>query len=98
MSDHIELDEVITWGAAAPDGSRSGEIRVSVTSVPVSMKGTIQLVPGAGGTSTRQIVDAELKASVPLVGRKIEEAAAPAVIAGLDGMEELGHAWLNGSR
>ena len=58
------------------------------------MRGTIQLVAEADGSATRQIFDAELKASVPLIGRKIEEAAAPAVVAGIDGMEDLGQAWL----
>ncbi|WP_020577280.1 DUF2505 domain-containing protein [Actinopolymorpha alba] len=94
----IELDEVITWGEAGPDASRSGELRVDIANAPVTMRGTIQLIPEAGGTATRQIVDAELKASVPLIGKKIEEAAAPAVIAGLDGMEELGRSWLSGNR
>ena len=98
VGDHINLDEVITWGARGPDGSRSGELRVDVANLPVTMRGTIQLVPDAGGGSTRQIVDAELKASVPLVGRKIEEAAAPAVVAGLDGMEDLGRGWLAAHR
>ena len=94
VGQHIELDEVITWGPAASDGSRSGELRVDVANAPVAMRGTIQLVPDAGGGATRQIVDAELKASVPLIGRKIEEAAAPAVLAGLDGMGDLGATWL----
>jgi uncharacterized protein YndB with AHSA1/START domain len=94
VGQHIELDEVIAWGAAAPDGARSGELRVDVANAPVTMRGTIQLVPETGGGSTRQVVDAVLKASVPLIGRKIEEAAAPAVVAGLDGMGDLGAAWL----
>lgn len=98
VGEHIELDEVIDWGPPGPDNSRSGELRLTVTNAPVAMRGTIQLVPESGGSATRQIVDAELKASVPLIGRKIEEAAAPAVVAGLDGMEEIGRSWLAGDR
>jgi hypothetical protein len=94
IGQHIELDETITWGEASPDGSRSGALHVDVQGAPVALRGTIQLVPESGGAATRQVVDAELKASVPLIGRKIEEAAAPAVLAGLDGMEELGRSWL----
>lgn len=94
VGDQIEINEVITWGAAGPDGSRSGEVRVDVASAPVTLRGTIQLVPDPAGGATRQILDAKLKASVPLVGKKIEEAAAPAVAAGLTGMEELGQDWL----
>jgi uncharacterized protein YndB with AHSA1/START domain len=94
VGQHIDLEEVVTWGPPGPDGSRSGDLRVEIANAPVSMRGTIQLVAEAGGEATRQIVDAELKASVPLVGRKIEEAAAPAVMAGIDGMEDLGRDWL----
>jgi hypothetical protein len=94
IGQHIELDETITWGEASPDCSRSGARHFDVQGAPVALRGTIQLVPESGGAATRQVVDAELKASVPLIGRKIEEAAAPAVLAGLDGMEELGRSWL----
>ncbi|REF37573.1 uncharacterized protein DUF2505 [Thermasporomyces composti] len=92
VGDEIELTEVIAWEAAEPDGSRRAEVRVDVASAPVTLRGTIRLVPDSAGT--RQILDAELKASVPLIGKKIEEAAAPAVAAGLTGMEELGRQWL----
>jgi hypothetical protein len=94
IGQHIELDETITWGEASPDGSLSAPLHGPLQAPPVALRGTIQLVPESGGAATRQVVDAELKASVPLIGRKIEEAAAPAVLAGLDGMEELGRSWL----
>jgi uncharacterized protein YndB with AHSA1/START domain len=94
VGDQIELTEVITWEAAEPDGSRRGEVRVDVASVPVTLRGTMRLVPDSAGAGTRQILEAQLKASVPLVGKKIEEAAAPAVAAGLTGLEELGRTWL----
>lgn len=90
----VELTETITWAPPSADRSRTGTLVVEVANAPVTLKGTITLSLGGGGT--QQVVDAELKASVPLVGRKIEEAAQPAVIAGIDGMEELGHDWLSG--
>ena len=40
-------------GTARPDNSRSGELRLTVTNAPVSMRGTIQLVPESGGSATR---------------------------------------------
>lgn len=88
----VDLTETITWDPPAADRSRTGALVVEVAKVPVTLKGTITLTLGGGGTT--QVVDAELKASVPLIGRKIEEAAEPAVIAGIDGMEELGRDWL----
>ena len=92
VGEHIRLDEIIDWGPAAPDGSRTGDLKVDIANAPVSMRGKIRLVPD--GSSTKQIVDADLKASVPIIGKKIEQAAAPAVMAGLDGMEDLGRDWL----
>lgn len=89
----IELTETISWEPPAADRSRTGRIEVTVANAPVTLKGTITLA--LGGNGTQQIVDAELKASVPLLGRKIEEAAQPAVIAGIDGMRELGREWLS---
>ncbi|HEY8458305.1 MAG TPA: DUF2505 domain-containing protein [Actinopolymorphaceae bacterium] len=96
VGDEIQLDEVVTWQAPDADGSRQGRLQVDVVGAPVTLRGTIRLVPDrdSGGTGTRQLIDAELKASVPLIGRKIEEAAAPAVLAGFDVMERVGNAWL----
>ncbi|MET9018912.1 DUF2505 domain-containing protein [Actinopolymorpha sp. NPDC004070] len=98
VGERIELDEVIDWGAPGPDGSRTGDLKVEIANAPVSMRGKIRLVPDAGGSATKQIVDADLKASVPIIGKKIEQAAAPAVMAGLDGMEDLGRDWLASQR
>lgn len=98
VGERIELDEVIDWGPPGPDGSRTGDLKVEIANAPVSMRGKIRLVPDGGGSSTKQIVDADLKASVPIIGKKIEQAAAPAVMAGLDGMEDLGRDWLANQR
>lgn len=92
VGESVDLTEVIEWDPAAPDRTRSGELTVEVANVPVTLRGTIELV--MDGAGTLQTVDAELKAAVPLIGRKIEEAALPAVIAGIDGMEQLGGEWL----
>lgn len=90
----IDIDEVITWGAPEPDGGRTGRVEVDVAKVPVSGRGTMRLV--AEGGRTRQAVELEIKASIPLVGRKVEEAAAPAVVAALEVEEQLGGQWLSG--
>lgn len=89
----IDIDETITWSAPEPDGSRVGRVELEVAKVPVSGTGTMRLVVDAS-SRTRQSVQLEIKASIPLVGRKVEEAAAPAVIAALEVEERLGGEWL----
>lgn len=98
VGETLDLDETITWGAAEPDGRRRGTVTLSVSRVPVRMDGTITLVPEAGGRTTRQVVDAQLKAAVPLVGRRIEEAAAPSVLGAVEGQARVAAEWLEGKR
>ena len=87
----IVLVEVVEWEPPAADRSYSGTLNVEVNGAPVTLRGTIRLALADGGTL--QTVDARLKASVPMIGRKVEEAAAPAVVAGLDQMAEIGRTW-----
>jgi hypothetical protein len=50
------------------------------------------LRPGDGGT--RQTIDGDLKASVPLVGGRIEKAIEPAMQAAIRVEQREGRAWL----
>lgn len=92
VGESIDLDQSIDWGAAAADGSRTGQVSIDVAKAPVTMRGTMTLVPD--GTGTRQVVEVVIKASVPIIGKKIEEAAAPAVRNALELQERLGREWL----
>lgn len=80
------------WNAAQADGSRTGTITLEIAGAPVRLTGTLQL--RAAGDQTVEDVDADLKASVPLIGGKVEQAAEPAVRAGLRTEERLGTQWL----
>ena len=84
-------DEVI-WGDLSSDGSRSGTVTMTVLGQPVTFKGGIRLSPGGRGT----VVDVRgnLKVAIPLLGRKLEESAAPAVMAGYRTQQEVGDQWL----
>ncbi|MBM7786245.1 DUF2505 domain-containing protein [Tenggerimyces flavus] len=92
VGESIDLDQSIDWGPAGADGSRTGQISIDVAKAPVTMRGTMTLVPD--GTGTRQVVEVVIKASVPIIGKKIEEAAAPAVRNALELQERLGQEWL----
>ena len=89
----LTVSRVDLWQPAAPDGSRQGTIVVEIVGAPVRMTGTLSLRPGSDGTI--EDVDGDLKASVPLIGGKIEQATEPAIRSALRKEERLGLAWLS---
>ena len=74
VGETLKVVETQTWGAASADGSRSGTVEMSVSGAPVALNGTLGLAPGGPGSIEH--LDAELKAKIPLIGGKIEKAAA----------------------
>ncbi len=88
----LTVVQVDDWQAAAADGSREGTVVVEIKSAPVRLAGSMTLRPD--GTGTRQTVDGDLKASVPLVGGRIEKAVEPALKAALRVEQREGRTWL----
>jgi hypothetical protein len=91
----LTVNDQIVWGDPSSDGSRSGTVTMTVLGQPVTFKGGIRLSPGGRGS----VVDVrgDLKVAIPLLGRKLEEAAAPAVMAGYRTQQEVGDRWLSRS-
>ncbi len=96
VGDQIDLDEVEHWGPADAAGNRTGTVEVSISGAPVKLQAATALTATATGTS--YTVVGTVKASVPLFGRKIEDATAPAVTGALDKEAEVGRDWLAGKR
>ncbi len=92
----VEVVRVDTWGPAASDGSRSGTLAVDIKGAPIGLTGTITLAPSQGGGSVVEI-HGNLKASVPLIGGKIEGAVEPPIRASILQEEEIGKSWLAGA-
>ncbi|HEX5523727.1 MAG TPA: DUF2505 domain-containing protein [Pedococcus sp.] len=90
----LKVVETQDWGPASADGSREGTVDMEVVGAPMSLKGTIRLEPG--GPGTLEHIDAELKAKVPLMGGKIEKAAAPSIQEAIDIEVQTAHEWLHG--
>lgn len=88
----LTVQERIEWGEAGPDGSRTATVTLNVPGQPVEMNGRLALSPGGPGTVIE--LTGELKVSIPLLGRKLEQAAAPAVLAGFDVQQKVGSEWL----
>jgi len=89
----LTVVETITWAPPNADGSRDGSVVMSVRGQPVTLKGRLLLAPGGPGTVAT--LTGELKVNIPLLGKKLEEASAPAVLAGFRTQEKVGASWLS---
>lgn len=96
VGDTIDLDQTDVWEPAAANGSRTGSIRIGMGGAPVSLAGGMTLVPSAAGSTAT--IDAKVKASIPLLGGKIEKAVHDAVVQAARVEERVGRAWLGGGR
>jgi hypothetical protein len=90
----LTVNEEVLWGEMSSEGSRSGTLSTTVLGQPVTFKGEIRLSPGGRGSQVD--IRGDLKVAVPLLGRKLEESAAPAVMAGYRTQQEVGDRWLAG--
>lgn len=71
----VTIKETQTWAAPADSGERTGRIRIEVPGIPVSVEGTSRLTPQ--DDHSQMEVSGDLTAKIPLVGGKLEKAAAP---------------------
>ncbi|MGJ3509229.1 DUF2505 domain-containing protein [Enemella sp. A6] len=92
----ISITEDITWGEAKADGGRVGDLVLTVDGQPARMTGTVTLAPNGGGSTIT--VNGDLKVSIPLVGKKLEKSAAPAIYDGIKVQQDVGIRWLTGER
>lgn len=89
----VTVVEETAWGPAAGDGSRRGRVDLTIQGQPVRMQGTMQLVAGGPGTIADLV--GELKVAIPILGRKLEQSSAPAVLAGFRTQQKVGNDWLS---
>jgi hypothetical protein len=89
----LTVVEEVAWSEAGPDGSRTGTMNMTILGQPVSLKGTLRLRPGGRGTTVD--LNGELKVAIPLLGRKLEQSSAPAVLAGFRTQQRVGDRWLS---
>ncbi|HOB03727.1 MAG TPA: DUF2505 domain-containing protein [Propionibacteriaceae bacterium] len=90
--DKVTIVEAVEWGEADFDGSRTGTLNLTIPGLPVAMTGTAALRRGGRGTTVAY--DADLKVNIPFVGKKLEESAAPAVLAWIELQQRVGDDWL----
>ncbi|GAA5161098.1 DUF2505 domain-containing protein [Ornithinimicrobium tianjinense] len=71
--------ETVRWGPADADGEREGAMSIDMPGTPVHFLGGVHLRSAAEPGATEHVVDGDLEANIPLLGRKIEEAVAPQI-------------------
>ena len=94
VGNSILVVETVQWAGARRDGGRTARLTVTMGNAPIGVTGTITLEPGGMGTIVTY--DANLKARVPFVGGKVEQAAKPTLLTGMRKELETGQAWLVG--
>ena len=92
VGDHITVRESRTWQPPAEDGSRSGSLSVRFDGAPMEITGDLALENEDDGS--RLSVSGRVKASIPLVGGKLEEFARDQLLRFVAREEELGGQWL----
>jgi uncharacterized protein YndB with AHSA1/START domain len=90
----LTVVEDISWSGAGDGGARTGLVKMTVPSQPVNFNGKYELA--AGGAGTILTLKGQLKVNVPLLGKKLEQAAAPAVMAAFQTQQQVGAGWLAG--
>jgi hypothetical protein len=88
----IDVVQVDDFGAPDVDDGREGSVIVEIKGVPVRFAGSLAL--GAASAGTLETVDGDVKASVPLVGGRLERALEPALQAAIRVEQREGIAWL----
>jgi hypothetical protein len=89
----LTVVEDITWSDEV-NGSRTAAVTMTVPGQPVNLNGRYTLTPSSAGTTLE--LKGVLKVNVPLLGKKLEEAAAPAVLGAFKIQQQVGADWLAG--
>ena len=88
----VEVVQVDDFAAPDQSGRREGTVVVEIKNTPVRFAGSLVLAPSPRGTL--ETIDGDIKASVPLIGGRMERALEPALMAAIQVEQREGTAWL----
>jgi uncharacterized protein YndB with AHSA1/START domain len=91
VGDEIEVLQREEWSDPA-----AATLEVSIPGKPGHLKGTITLTED--GERTLEVVDAEVKVHIPMLGGKLEKLIADLLASALRSEHKVGRAWLAGDR
>lgn len=93
VAETLEIVETQAWGAPETGGGRIAQLTVEIAGAPIGMTGTLTATPS--GDSTQMTLNGNLKARIPLIGAKIEQAAEPAIVAAIHSEAATGKKYLS---
>jgi hypothetical protein len=85
------VDQVERWAPADADGSRRGQLTLTIRSAPVELTATVVLT--AVGTGSAYELTGSLTVRVPLLGGSVEKAALPGLLDLVRSEVELAREW-----
>jgi hypothetical protein len=88
----VDVTQVDDYGPTDADGGREGTVIVEIKGAPVRFAGSLTIDTSSAGTL--ETIDGDIKASVPLVGGRLERALEPALRAAIQVEQREGTAWL----
>ena len=87
VGDRFTIHETHLWSGPDAQGRYVADIKVHVQGAPMTGSGRRTLTPNSGGT--RDDIQISISASIPLIGRRIEQMSAPMVSAAAEIETEL---------
>jgi len=88
----MRMTQTITWENPSSDGSRQGQMSLTLSGVPVSLSGPLFLRPTPDGATI--VYDADFHIRIPLVGKKVEKKVEEYLEQIIHACEEFGNKWL----
>lgn len=85
------VDQVERWAPAGSDGSRRGQLTLTIRSAPVELTAKTALAPTGAGTVHE--LTGSLSVRVPLLGGTVEKAALPGLLDLIRSEVELAREW-----
>ena len=88
----LDIVQVSDLGAADGQGHHDGTVIVEIKGAPIRFAGSLTL--GSSPAGVLEVIDGDIKASVPLIGGRMERALEPALQAAIRVEQREGTAWL----
>ena len=92
LGKQMHLTQTVTWEDPSTDGSRQGQMSLTMSGAPISLAGPMALSPAPSGS--RIVYDAEFHIRIPLVGKKLEGKVEGYLEQIIQACEEFGNQWL----
>jgi len=92
LGKQMHLTQTVTWEDPSPDGSRQGQMSLTMSGAPISLAGPMLLQPAPEGSTI--VYDAEFHIRIPLVGKKLEGKVEGYLEQIIQACEEFGNKWL----